>query len=135
MVWFLVNFSGIVRCEKDVGRLEGEAISGREVRDWRFYIRGEIFFLLVVNRKGKERIYKRDILKKKRYILVIYCSWKWKGEGKSFVFLKLSIGENGNEGWGIVENDLLIEIGVLGREKGLREDNLDILRFRGKFRV
>lgn len=118
-----------------MGRLEGEATSGREVRDWRSYTRGEISSLLVANRKGKERIHKRDISKKKRHILVTYCPWKWKGEGKSSVLSKLSIGENGNEGWGIVENDLLTEIGVLGREKGLREDNLDILRFRGKFRV
>jgi hypothetical protein len=40
----------------------------------------------------------------------------------------------GKKGWGSLTVILWVEIGILGGKTGLRDDNLDILEFRGVLR-
>lgn len=69
-VLFPSNPRGTSQSENRMDGLEEGVNSGQELEISSLTTRGKITSVLVAKRKGKERIDKRDISKKKGYILV-----------------------------------------------------------------
>lgn len=116
-------------------RLEEGVGSGWELKTGGPTTEGKVSSVLIANRKGEEKIGKRDISKEKQHILVTYCLWEVEGRGGKFCAFKTECPREWKRGGGASWKMILsIEIGILRGEEVLKEDNLDILRCRGKFR-